>query len=108
MTTKTVANPSTDALDLRPALELRTESAQLIARMQAGESGPELIARAEALLGRESDLVEAAEAALVAFGDADSQPAVVDQPVYDVVNALATGQLSAWLEWLSNRPEVAS
>ncbi len=93
MNTTLTSNPSIDAFDLRQALALRPAADRIIARLRAGDRDPALFAEARGLLDAEQRIASAGEAALAAFGHADTQPHRADSPIYDVVQALGTGQL---------------
>lgn len=94
MTTKTTTtNPSIDAFDLRPALELRADADRIIARLRAGDRDPALFAEGRALLEAEYRIAGECKAAMAVFGHDDAQPHVTDHPAWEVVSAIGTGQL---------------
>jgi len=103
MTTTTIT--PTDALDLRPLLELRAESDELGARLRADDDTA--IERARELLDVDRQAYRDALAAVAAHGHFSGLEIATQDGLGDVVSALGVGDLGADLDALLNRRMLA-
>ena len=103
MTTTTII--PTDALDLRPLLELRAESDELGARLRADDDTA--IERARELIAIDAQTYSDALAAVVAHGHFSALTIDTQDGLGDVVSALGVGDLGADLDALLNRRMLA-